>query len=137
MKFAILAALIAAFSLPAAASAQVAQPVMQGQGQRAPGARLYNRWMKRLQPIGLSAQQMQQVQNILGQYAQQHPEGSPKDPQASHALRDQIFGMLTPDQQSRLKEEMRTLKMERRARKQQTQPQEQAEPQEQGQPPAR
>jgi Spy/CpxP family protein refolding chaperone len=131
MKIAILAAFIAAVSLPAAASAQVVgQPVMQGQGQRAPGAHAYNRWMKRLQPIGLSAQQMQQVQNVLGQYAQQHPEGSPKDPQASHALRAQIFGILTPDQQARLQQEMRTMKMERRARRDQEQPQ-------QAPPPAR
>lgn len=135
MKIVFVAATIAALSLPIAASAQVvAPPPAAAQGQRSPGERTFNRWMKRLSPIGLSAQQQQQVQNILGQYAQQHPLGSPRDPQASHALRDQIFAVLTPDQQGRLQQELRQLRAEHRARRAQM---EQQQPQGQAPPPVR
>ncbi|HKU81615.1 MAG TPA: hypothetical protein VJP76_05550 [Candidatus Tumulicola sp.] len=134
MKIVLVAATIAALSLPIAASAQVAAPPPAAavQGQHSPGERTYNRWMKRLSPIGLSAQQQQQVENVLGQYAQQHPMGSPRDPQGTHALHDQIFSILTPDQQARLQQELQQLRAEHRARRQQMEQQQGQAP-----PPAR
>lgn len=128
MKIVFVAATIAALALPIAASAQAVPPSAAVQGQRSPGDRTYNRWMKRLSPIGLSAQQQQQVQNILGQYAQQHPLGSPRDPQGAHALRDQIFSVLSQDQQARLQQELQQLRAEHRARRLQMQQQGQAPP---------
>jgi hypothetical protein len=136
MKIASLAALVAALALPIGASAQVVQqpgPV-QGQQQRSPGARQYQRWMKRLSGLNLSQQQQQQVQGALSQFASQHPAGSPKDPQASHALRDQIYSILTPDQQNQLRTEMRAMHQQRRAA-QAAQGQYQGQPNQQGQPP--
>jgi len=139
MKIVFVAAIIAALGLPIAVSAQMAAPpIPAAQGQRNPGAGTYNRWMKRLSPIGLSAQQQQQVQNILGQYAQQHPAGSPRDPQGSHALRAQIFAVLTPDQQARLQQELQQLRAEHRARRLQMEQQQGQVPQPgQAPPPAR
>lgn len=135
MKIATLAAMLAALSLPIAVSAQVApQPGVAAPNQRGSGERTYDRWMKRLSAIGLSAQQQQQVQNVLGQYGQQHPPGSPRDPQAAHALRDQIFSILTPDQQGRLRAEMQAMRAQRQQRREQ---QQQQQPQQQPPPPTR
>lgn len=118
------AALLAALCLPISVSAQVyQQPVPQAQGQHgSPGEHASKRWMKRLSAVGLSGQQQQQVQNLLGQYAQQHPAGSPRDPQAAHALRDQIYGILSPAQQTQLRAAMQAQRAARMARRQQTQP---------------
>jgi Spy/CpxP family protein refolding chaperone len=128
MKIAILAALLAALSLPLATSAQVVQqPPIQGQGQqRGGGASVYNHWMKRLNGLNLSAQQQQQIQSTLGQYAQQHPAGSQRDPQGAHALRAQIFSILSPDQQAQLHAQMKAMRAQRaqrRSMEQQQQPQ--------------
>jgi phage gpG-like protein len=71
--------------------------------------------MRRLSGINLSQQQQQAVQGALSQYAAQHPAGSPKDPQAAHALRSQIYAILTPDQQSQLHAQMQAEKQQRRA----------------------
>lgn len=132
MKILFVAATIAALSLPIAVSAQVAAPPVAAppaaQGLRNPGQHAYNKWMKRLAPIGLSAQQQQQAENLLGHYAQTHPAGSPRDPQGARALRDQIFSMLTPDQQARLNQELAQIRAEHRARRLQMQQQGQAPP---------
>jgi hypothetical protein len=73
--------------------------------------------MRRLSGINLSQQQQQAVQSALSTYAAQHPAGSPKDPQATHALRSQIESILTPDQQSQLRAQMQAMKQQRRAMK--------------------
>jgi Spy/CpxP family protein refolding chaperone len=114
MKIATLAAFVAALALPIGASAQVApQPApVQGQ-QRSPGQRQYQHWMRRLSTLNLSQQQQQAVQNALNQFASQHPAGSPKDPQAAHALRDQIYSILTPDQVNQLRAQQRAMKQQR------------------------
>jgi Spy/CpxP family protein refolding chaperone len=126
MKIATLAALIAALALPIGASAQVAPQPPPGQGQQSsPGQRQYQHWMRRLSGINLSQQQQQAVQSALSAYAAQHPAGSPKDPQAAHALRSQIESILTPDQQNQLRAQMQAMKQQRRAMQagQQGQPQ--------------
>jgi hypothetical protein len=131
MKIATLAALLAALALPIGASAQVAPQPATGQGQqRSPGQRQYQRWMRRLSGINLSQQQQQAVQSALSAYAAQHPAGSPKDPQATHALRSQIYSILTPDQQTQLHAQMQAMKQQQHA----MQGQAQGQPP-QGQPP--
>lgn len=130
MKIAPLAALVAALSLPIATSAQVIQqPPVQAQGQRGGGASQYNHWMKRLAGVNLSGQQQQAIQGVLGQFAAQHPVGSPRDPQAAHALRGQIFAILTPDQQAQVHAQMKALHAQRVARRMQMQQQQQVQPQ--------
>jgi Spy/CpxP family protein refolding chaperone len=136
MKIAMTAALLAAFCLPISVSAQAypQQPVTQAPGGRGnSGEHAYKRWMKRLSSIGLSSQQQQQVQSVLGQYAQQHPAGSPRDPQGAHALRDQIYSILSPQQQAQLQANMQAQRAARQANHQQMQ-QQQLPP---GQPPTR
>lgn len=130
MKIAFLAALLAALSLPISASAQVAQPAP-AQMQRGSGPAVYHHWMKRLSTLNLSVQQQQQVQNVLGQYASQHPVGSAPDPQGRHALRDQIYSILSPAQQAQLHAEMqaqRARHMQRMEEQQQQQPVQPANP---------
>jgi Spy/CpxP family protein refolding chaperone len=119
MKIASLAALLAALVLPIGVSAQVVAPQpapIQGQ-QKSPGQRQYQRWTRMLSSLNLNQQQQQQVQNALSQYASQHPAGSPKDPQANHALRQQIYSILTPDQQTQLRSEIRAHHQQEKAMK--------------------
>jgi hypothetical protein len=138
MKIASLAALLAALALPIGASAQVypqQQPApAQGQQQSA-GSKQYKHWMKRLSGLNLSQQQMQQAQNFLSQFASQHPAGSPKDPQANHALRDQMYSILTPDQQNQLRAEQRAAHQQRAAQGQNPQMQNPQGQYQQGPPP--
>ncbi len=139
MNIAPLAALLAALSLPMAASAQVVQqPPLQAQTQHNTGASQYKHWMKRLAPLNLSSQQQQQAQSMLGQFAQQHPAGSPRDPQGTHALRAQIFAILSPAQQVQLQAEMKAQherEMQHRAMRQQQMQQQQIQPPQQQMPP--
>jgi hypothetical protein len=114
MKIASIAALLAALTVPVAVSAQEtqapAQAQAQGQRQTNQAAHEYHRWTKRLAGINLSAQQQQQVQHFLDQFAAAHPAGSPRDPAGSKALHEQIFGVLTPAQQSQFQQQMQALK---------------------------
>jgi opacity protein-like surface antigen len=132
MKITTLAALLAALIAPMAASAQVAQPPPAAQVQPArvsnPGQHAYHHWMKRLSALGLSAQQQQQAQSILNQYAAQHPAGSPRNPGAARALHDQIFGILTPAQQSQLEAEIKAQQQAEQQRRMQMQQQQGAPP---------
>lgn len=141
MKYFALAALLAAFSLPVAVSAQQAQQPYpppqgsQGYGQPPSATRGFNRWMRLLQPLGLSGQQQQQVEGILTQYIQAHPPGSAPDPQGKRALMQQVFTVLTPQQQDQLRQEMQQMKVQRLQRQlQQAQQEGQGAPQ-QGAPP--
>jgi Spy/CpxP family protein refolding chaperone len=144
MKISIIAALIAALALPMAASAQQypQQPVQQqpgpGQGTRGnAGAHQYNKWMKMLTSLNLSQQQQQQVQGMLQQFAQQHPAGSPRDREGTRALRNQIFSVLTPDQQNQLRQQMQAMRQQRMQRRQEREQQQQQQGQPQQQPPSR
>ncbi|MGA8533256.1 MAG: hypothetical protein WB615_04020 [Candidatus Tumulicola sp.] len=137
MKIASLAVLLAALLLPGAVSAQEVQqqpPPPQTQGQRGDqSASIYRRWTKQLNGINLSTQQQQQVQRLLDQFAAQHPAGSPRDHAGVRALGEQIFGVLNPQQQAQLHQNIEALKARRRQHHMQEQGQPQ--PQMQGQPP--
>jgi hypothetical protein len=120
MKILSLAASLAlAFSLPLAASAQTVAPPYgsQVQAHHDPGKATYSHWMKRLNGVNLSGDQQQHIQSLLGQYAQQHPVGSPRDPQAAHALRDQIFGVLNSQQQEQVRQNMHAMKAQAKQRR--------------------
>lgn len=157
MKALTLAALFAAITLPLAASAQQAQPYppqpaqqpYPGQqttqpypGQQTqpypgrqggnPGKRTSKHWMRLLSGLNLSSDQQQQIQNVLGQFAQAHPAGSARDLQGMQNLRQQIFGILTADQQTQLRTEMQQAQARQQQMRQQMQSQ--GQPQ-QGQPP--
>lgn len=137
MKIASLAVLLTALSLPIAVSAQVIQqaPVQAQAGQQGQAAAQYRRWTQRLSGINLSAQQQQQVQRLLDQFAAQHPPGSPRDKAGTHALRDQILAVLNPQQQMQLHQNMQALKAQHMQRRMQEQGQMQPQPQVQPQPP--
>jgi len=123
MKIVTLAAL-AAFSMPIAVSAQVAQPpaqAVQGQQQTTQAAHEYHRWTKRLANVNLSQQQQQQVQHLLDQFNSTHPAGSPRDRAGAHALEQQIFGVLTPQQQSQVRQQMQAQRMQEQQHMQQQQ----------------
>jgi len=69
-------------------------------GEKPEGSRM----MQRFASLNLSAQQRTQVQNLIDQFHQAHPKGSPRDPQAIQALHSQINDVLTPAQQEQLKQ---------------------------------
>ena len=115
MKILTLAALLAALTMPIAVSAQVAQPPVPAQAyptrtQTTQATHEYHRWTKRLAGINLNAQQQQQVQHLLDQFASTHPAGSPRDSAGARALRQQILSVLTPQQQQQYEQEMQAIK---------------------------
>ncbi|HTU81317.1 MAG TPA: hypothetical protein VMF61_04255 [Candidatus Acidoferrales bacterium] len=65
---------------------------------------LYQRILRRFGPAGLTSQQQQQIQQMVGQYSQAHPAGSPVDRPAMKQLRRSIVAMLTPQQQQALEQ---------------------------------
>lgn len=70
---------------------------------RAPGAgNPGEHMMQRFAALNLSDQQKTQIQNLVSQFHQAHPQGSPRDPQAMKTLHDQINALLTPQQQQQL-----------------------------------
>jgi hypothetical protein len=127
MKYLLSAALAAILCLPLAAYAQQSNQTNAAPQSGAPAARvngrLYKRWSQFLSGVNLTDQQHTQIQSYLDQFAQAHPVGSPPDRQAAHALRDQIFSLLTPDQQNQVRQEIRNLQAQRRQRRLQQQQQ--------------
>ncbi len=125
MKTVSLAVLLAALTWPIAVSAQVQPPPAQSQmqpGQGGQAAHEYRRWTKRLAGLNLSTQQQQHVQGLLDQFAAQHPAGSARDEAGAHALRDQILGLLNPQQQTQLRQMMQQSKAQHEQRHMQGQP---------------
>jgi len=104
------AAFVVALAMPLGASAQQNQ-TPGGRGQHATTtpsqAKISHRWQKRLGSLNLSGDQQQRVQSLIDRYSQDHPEGSPRDPNASRELRKQIMGVLNSDQQNQYHQEMR------------------------------
>lgn len=130
MKLLAFAALAAALSLPVAVSAQQAPPPGYQQGPAAgtqATPKIYRRWSRILNGVNLSDQQHTQIQSLLDQYAQAHPAGSQRVHGAARQLRDQIFGILTPQQQSQVQQNMQNMRSEHHQRQQQM-------PQQQGYP---
>src|ERR1700735_2759567 len=111
MKINLLAvgALAVALAMPLGVCAQQGQPQgMQGSQQATPSqAKIQRRWTKRLSGLNLSGDQQQHIQSLINQYSQSHPEGSPRDPNASRELRRQIMGSLNNDQQNQYHQQMK------------------------------
>ncbi|MGC1381115.1 MAG: hypothetical protein WA814_08850 [Candidatus Baltobacteraceae bacterium] len=127
--------LAVALAMPLGVCAQQTQqaPPAQAQARTTPSeAKIQHRWQKRLGSLNLSGQQQQQIQSLIDQYSRSHPEGSPRDRDAAHALRQQIMGVLTSDQQGQLRAQMQARHQQMEARHSQQQQQQQAP---QGQPP--
>lgn len=137
MKLTVLAALIAALSLPVAVAAQqTGQQPAATQQQSTPSHQrtpvIYRRWSQFLAGINLSNDQHDKIQNLIDQYAQTHPAGSRRDPQAARQLRDGIYAILTPDQLTQVKQTVAQLRAKLQARMQQRrQQQQQQNPQQQ------
>ncbi len=129
MKLIVLTALAAALCLPVAVSAQQAPP--ESAVQQAPAGtqqatpKVYRRWSRLLNGVNLSNQQHDQIQSVLDQYAQAHPAGSQHVPGAARQLHDQIFGILTQQQQTQVQQNVQQMRTEQRQRRQQKQQQQQ------------
>ena len=132
MKLYALAALAALLSLPVAVSAQQAPapPVMQQQGPAGTQAtpKIYRRWSRILNGVNLSNQQHDQIQGLLDQYVQAHPAGSQRVHGAARQLRDQIFAILTPDQQTQVRQNMQNMRAQQQQQRNQQAPQQQGYP---------
>ena len=112
--------------MPLTAGAQQAPSTMQ---QPAGGsARLYRHWSKLLSNLNLSSQQHSQIQGLLDQYAQSHPAGSQFDRPAVRNLRNQIFAVLTADQQAQLRQQMHAQRIQQLQRRLQRLEQQQGAP---------
>lgn len=126
-------------ALPLAVSAQQNQPPPPGQTQQGPvtpnESVMQHRWAKRLGGVNLSSQQQQQIQSIVHQYSQAHPEGSPRDPQGARDMRRQIMGVLSPDQQNQYHQQMQQRRAQMRQRREQQSGGQQGPPQGQQPPP--
>ena len=110
MKITFLAAgaLAVALAMPLGAYAQQSQPQGVSAQRTTPSqAKLQHRWMKRLGKLNLSGDQQQRIQSMIDQYSQAHPQGSPRDRNASRDLRRQILGVLNSDQQTQYQAQMR------------------------------
>jgi Spy/CpxP family protein refolding chaperone len=113
MKFLIPAALLAVLALPVGVCAQQSDQSAGAQAQPSDSARvnrqIYRRWSQLLSGVNLTDQQHEQIQNLLDQYSQNHPAGSPPDRPAARALKQQIFSLLTPDQQTQVRQQIHTI----------------------------
>ncbi len=67
--------------------------------------KLYDRTMRRLSSLGLSAQQQNQIQSLIVQFSQTHPAGSSLDFNAMRQLRQSVLAVLTPQQRDTLRQE--------------------------------
>lgn len=110
--FLISGALAVAIGLPIVGCAQ------QAPAQSSPGASQnayghHHGGMRWLQGVNLSDQQKQQIQTLVQQYRQAHPQGSQPDPQARKQLRDQIMNVLTPDQRAQVQANMQKAREQR------------------------
>ena len=123
MKIKLLAAsaFAAALALPLGASAQQYQAPRSyagSHGNPSP-ARMQRHWARRLGGLNLSGDQQQRIQSMINQYAQSHPQGSPRDPGAERAFRHQLMGVLSPDQQNAYRQQMRARRAQMRQRQMQ------------------
>ena len=99
-------ALTLSVAAPLAASAQQA-PAPAGPSAAGEHMHHHGMMMHRLfQGVNLTAQQKTQIQQIITQFHQQHPQGSEPDPQAREAVHAQIMNVLTPQQQAQVKANM-------------------------------
>jgi Spy/CpxP family protein refolding chaperone len=106
----------AALALPIAACAQQAPASAPSQEQGAWQGHHHRGMMGMLRNLNLTQQQQSQIRQIMQQFRQAHPEGSPPDRQAREQMRTQIMNVLTPQQQSQLKSEMQQMRQRRQDR---------------------
>jgi Spy/CpxP family protein refolding chaperone len=66
---------------------------------------LYGRYMSRFASLGLAPGQRQQIESLTDAFSRVHPAGSPFDPAAMRELRDQVRGVLTPQQLAMLQQQ--------------------------------
>jgi Spy/CpxP family protein refolding chaperone len=92
------------------------------------GQTMYDHWVRRLTNENLSQQQQTQIGNLIYQYAQQHPQGSPVDRASRRALVQQIIGVLTPQQRAQFQQEAQARRAARMQRREQMQQQQQQQP---------
>jgi Spy/CpxP family protein refolding chaperone len=127
MKFLVPALLLSLVALPAGVYAQQSEQPAQTQPQPSasgrPNMHVYRRWSQLLSGVNLTDQQHDRIQSLLDQYSDAHPPGAPFDRQATRALRDQIFSVLTPDQQTQVRQQARTLSAQAKQRRLQEQQQ--------------
>jgi Spy/CpxP family protein refolding chaperone len=97
------AALALSFGAPLGAYAQQAPNVPASPPQDTMQHRHGHGFMRMLHGVNLSDQQKTQIHQLMQQYRQAHPEGNQPDPQARKQLRDQVMGVLTPQQQAQVK----------------------------------
>ncbi len=123
MKINLLAvgAFAAVLALPLGAYAQQDQPPAQqahGRTTTPSQSRIQSHWAKRFNTLNLSGDQQQRIQSLINQYSQAHPEGSPRDRNASRDLRHQIMGVLSDDQRNAYRQQMRAHRAQMRQRQQ-------------------
>jgi Spy/CpxP family protein refolding chaperone len=104
-------AALLALALPLAVSAQTT-PVAPATTTTAGEHRHHGGGLNRraLQGITLSDSQKSQIAQLRAAYKTAHPKGSTPDPAARKALRDQMLGILTPDQRTQYEANMKTLR---------------------------
>jgi len=76
-----------------------------GAGTSAPIAQHHGRLRSMLSKLNLTSQQEDQIKSLIATYRQAHPQGSQPDPAARKQLREQILGVLTPEQRAQLEQE--------------------------------
>jgi hypothetical protein len=118
IKFLAVAGFIAMLAAPLGVYAQENQPpAARAYGHANPSqGRLEHRWTKRFGGLNLSDDQQQRIHSIISQYSQAHPQGSPRDPGAARALRRQLIGVLSSDQQNQFRQQMRARRAQMRQR---------------------
>ncbi|HEY1610269.1 MAG TPA: hypothetical protein VGG24_13450, partial [Paraburkholderia sp.] len=141
----------ASLALPVAASAQQSpQPPYYPPQQQVqqPGAplqrgpqnlttpsvyRIQSQYLHMFATLGITSQQQAQITGLINQFAQTHPEGSPRDRKGMKVLRQEILSVLSPQQQQQY-EQVREAQQAQRAQMRQQRMQQQQAQGPQGQP---
>jgi Spy/CpxP family protein refolding chaperone len=66
--------------------------------------------MRAMRNLNLSDQQRTQIRQIVSQYRAAHPKGSPRDPQAAKAMRQQVMNVLTPAQRTQFQQNVQQMR---------------------------
>jgi hypothetical protein len=76
--------------------------------------RLQRNWAHRFGGLNLSGDQQQRIQSMIHQYSLDHPQGTPRDRASMRALRHQIMGTLSSDQQYQFRQQLRARRAQMR-----------------------
>ena len=91
----------------------------QWQGRRHGGRHGFMRMMR---GVNLSDQQKTQMKQLMQQFRQAHPKGSPPDRQARIQLHQQMLNILTPQQRTQVQQNIQQMRQSRRERSEQQGP---------------